>query len=625
MITKRLICAALNAALCASAAALIGCSQQPSSTTSPPTAASTSPAPASTVGQTQPYTPPTAEQLYQLVAPIALFPDKLVAQVLAGSTYPNEVTAADAYLAQNTNLQGSALQDQVDQQSWDPGVKGLTAFPKVLDQMAQNIPWTTSLGEAYVNDPTDVMNAIQVMRQRASQHGSLRNSAQLQVVEQPVAQSDSDTEVANDYPPAYAGPDMVPAPQREIEILPANPDTVYVPEYDPQTVYGEELSPYPGYRYEPQGYSAGQMVATGAIAFGVGIVVASLFEHSHQRERPSYGWNSWGMNWGGHRGGGGDGGDGGDRGYTGWQRPAVVHNNTTYVSNSTTIVNRYVTNNVSNRVYDNNTSNRVRASSNPRNMLAPAPAGNVAAREDLARPPVAVERKPMRAPDFHGALTPGEPSRFTRASSLAPVSPRMQPNARVAAQPASHQVTEPRFASGTATSMHPVPPATPAEAARPRMLPQPPSRSRSLAQSSEHAAPAHLPAERAAAAAPRPIRSVESAPSAPRTMRPVESDVRAARPIRPVESAAQAPRTVRPVESATPAPRPPVTSVQPPRSQSEVERRVVPRHQEAPPAAHETPRAQTPPHQSARPPVNEPRKEVPKDAKKRDKQDDQGH
>ena len=96
---------------------------------------------------------PTADQLYQLVAPIALFPDNLVAQVLAASTYPNEVSAAYTWLQQNSSLKGQQLLQAVNEQSWDPSVKGLTQFPDVLNQMATNLSWTSALGDAYYNIP----------------------------------------------------------------------------------------------------------------------------------------------------------------------------------------------------------------------------------------------------------------------------------------------------------------------------------------------------------------------------------------------------------------------------------------------------------------------------------------
>lgn len=152
--------------LCAAMLPLSGCDQQKvagamGESTPPPAApAATASAPA--------YTPLTADQLYQLVSPVALFPDKLLAQVLAGAGYPDQISAADAWLAQNRGLQPAALSSAADAQPWDPSVRGLVQFPDVLDQMAKNIPWTTALGSAYLNDPTDVMNAIQVMRQRAA-------------------------------------------------------------------------------------------------------------------------------------------------------------------------------------------------------------------------------------------------------------------------------------------------------------------------------------------------------------------------------------------------------------------------------------------------------------------------
>src|ERR1700760_3170962 len=124
---------------------------------------------------------PTADQLYQLVAPIALFPDNLVALVLAASTFPDQVTAAMTWLQQNGTLQGAQLQQAVDQQPWDPSVKTLTTFPDVLSQMASNLTWTSALGDAYFNDQQNVMNAVQVMRQRAQTAGTLKSTPQQNV------------------------------------------------------------------------------------------------------------------------------------------------------------------------------------------------------------------------------------------------------------------------------------------------------------------------------------------------------------------------------------------------------------------------------------------------------------
>ncbi|MBB6186343.1 DUF3300 domain-containing protein [Rhodanobacter sp. MP7CTX1] len=365
--------------------------------------ASSAPAPAGSAAQAAaPYTPPTADQLYQLVAPIALFPDNLVAQVLAGATYPDQITAADSLLAQSPNLKGVPLQTAIAPQPWDPSVKGLTAFPSVLSQMAQNIQWTTSLGEAYVNDPTDVMNAIQVMRQRAAKHGNLRDSAQQRVVTQPVTAVDTTAYTDNGdngEPPVYNGPSVVQEPDQAIQIMPADPDTVYVPSYNPQTVYGEEVPVYPGYAYvQPAGYSTGDLIAVGAVTFGAAILVGSLFNHhDHYNNGPAYGWNNWGMHWGPGHGNGG-----------GWQRPAVVYNNSTYVSRSTTVVNRYTTNNYNNRTVNNNivrnpavaNRNNFNNPGNPgnpgnRNFNNP---GNAAANRAVVNTPQAMRSRPGEAP-----------------------------------------------------------------------------------------------------------------------------------------------------------------------------------------------------------------------------------
>lgn len=126
----------------------------------------------------QVYTPLSADQLYQLVSPIALFPDQLLAQVLAGEGYPDQISAADNWLGQNRGLQPAALSNTANGQPGDSSIRSLVLFPDVIDQMAKNIAWTTQLGNAYLNDPTDVMHAIQVMRQRASHKRTLKNTPQ---------------------------------------------------------------------------------------------------------------------------------------------------------------------------------------------------------------------------------------------------------------------------------------------------------------------------------------------------------------------------------------------------------------------------------------------------------------
>jgi hypothetical protein len=262
---------------------------------------------------------PTPDELYQLVAPIALFPDNLVALVLAASTYPDQITAANTWLGQNSSLKGDALSKAVDGQSWDNSVKGLTQFPDVMTQMATNLSWTSALGDAYVNTPQDVMNAVQVMRKRAEDSGNLKsNDKQTVSTQAPAATAAA----------APAAPIIVQAPPQTIIIQPAQPTVVYVPAYNPTVVYGAPVAPYPG-------YSTGAVVATGIISFGLGIAVgAAIANNNHCC---GWGYNSWGC---------------------GWHSSTVVYNRNVYVSRSTTVVNRnnyYGHNNVNiNNVNRNN-------------------------------------------------------------------------------------------------------------------------------------------------------------------------------------------------------------------------------------------------------------------------------
>jgi Protein of unknown function (DUF3300) len=202
--------------------------------------------------QAQPETP---EQLQQLVAPIALYPDALVAQILAAATYPTEVVQADRWVQQHSNLSGAELAAVVDQQSWDPSLKALAAFPSVLANMDQNLSWTEALGDAYFNQPHDVLDAVQVMRRRAEDAGNLQSTLQEQTVTEGTA----------------------------IVIEPAYPDVCYVPEYDPWIVYGAPLAPFPGYFYD-RWYGPPEVTFGPAISLGfVG--------------RFGWGWPAWGFNW----------------------------------------------------------------------------------------------------------------------------------------------------------------------------------------------------------------------------------------------------------------------------------------------------------------------------------------
>jgi hypothetical protein len=264
---------------------LDGCNRTPATSSS-----STSPQAPATPATT--YAVPTADQLYQLVAPIALFPDNLVAQVLAGSTYPDEIASAATWLKQNANLKGNDLMQAVNQQSWDVSVKGLTQFPDVLNQMASNLSWTSALGDAYFNIPQDVMNSIQVMRQKAEQAGNLKSGSQQTVTTEPAApqpqpQPAQQTSPDQPPPPPPQQATVVQAPPQTIVIQPAQPDVVYVPTYNPAAVYGAPVAVYPGYVAPP---STGELVATGLISFGLGLAVGAAMSNSCC----GWGWNSWG-------------------------------------------------------------------------------------------------------------------------------------------------------------------------------------------------------------------------------------------------------------------------------------------------------------------------------------------
>jgi uncharacterized membrane protein YgcG len=229
--------------------------------------------------QAPPYTQQSPDQLQQLVAPIALYPDSLVAQVLAASTFPAEIVEADRWVQAHPDLKGDALGQAVDQQSWDPSVKALTAFPTVLGNMDKNISWTSSLGDAYYNQEQGVMDAIQVMRQKAQQAGNLKDTPQQTVQTQ--------------------GSDIV--------IQPAAPDVVYVPAYDPWLVYGYPVVAWPGWYPYPGIWYGGPSLFWGA-GFGIGFYGGF-----------GWGWGHWGVGWGGR---------------------TVIFNNNRYYSRSNTFYNR---------------------------------------------------------------------------------------------------------------------------------------------------------------------------------------------------------------------------------------------------------------------------------------------
>lgn len=199
--------------------------------------------------------PLSEDQLRQLVAPIALYPDALVAQILAASAYPTQVVEAQRFVEAHPDLKGKALADEVDRQDWDPSVKALTAFPTVLANLNKDLSWTSELGDANVNQQADVMKAIQYMRHQAQKAGNLKTTPQQTVTDQ--------------------GDD--------VEIQPAAPDVVYVPDYDPEFVYGYPVGLWPG--FYPWWGVGGPYISFG-LGFGIGPFLGF-----------GWGWGGWGLDW----------------------------------------------------------------------------------------------------------------------------------------------------------------------------------------------------------------------------------------------------------------------------------------------------------------------------------------
>ena len=226
-------------------------------------------------------------ELEKLVAPIALYPDDLVAQILTASTYPIEVVQASRWVSAHPNVHGNALQDAMQQEQWDPSVKGLTAVPQVLAMMNDKLDWTQQLGEAFLAQPNDVSNAVQQLRAKAQANGNLKSSDRIRV-----------RRVAPPEPPPVPIPVDVdsallppPPPPEYIVIEPVDPGVYYVPIYDPYVVYGPWVWPaYRPFYWYPPGYVVGAAV----IGFGVGFVVGSaLWCHYNWGGGYGYGGGGW--------------------------------------------------------------------------------------------------------------------------------------------------------------------------------------------------------------------------------------------------------------------------------------------------------------------------------------------
>ena len=231
-----------------------------------------------------------ADQLDSLVAPIALYPDPLLSQVLVASTYPLEIVQLQQWLDKNKTLKDQALTDAVKKQDWDASIQALAPLPDVAKYLSDNIKWTTDLGNAFLAQQGDVMDAVQRMRKKAQDKGNLKSTEQQKV----------ETKVIEN--------------KQVIVVQPSSPEVVYVPSYNPTVVYGPPPYPYPPVTYPPPGYYAAGM----AISFGVGMMVGAAF---------SGGWG-WNCGWGGHNN-------------------VYINNNNNFVRNSNTNINRNT--NVSNR------------------------------------------------------------------------------------------------------------------------------------------------------------------------------------------------------------------------------------------------------------------------------------
>lgn len=202
-------------------------------------------------GQGLPY---TAEELQALVAPIALYPDALLAQALIGATFPDQILAADIWLQQNKELTGTGLLQAVNAQPWDPSIKALAQFPSVMSAMAQNLLWTSQLGEAYDNQQSATMGAVQGLRAKARTAGNLKSTPQT----------------------------ILATPTGDIITLqPQNPLMVYVPQYNPATVYGSPM-PTPGYKSAEAG--------SNGVSYGPGVPISGSAS-------TDWGWSNWDCNW----------------------------------------------------------------------------------------------------------------------------------------------------------------------------------------------------------------------------------------------------------------------------------------------------------------------------------------
>jgi len=189
------------------------------------------------------------DQLDALVSPIALYPDPLLAQVLAASTYPLEIVQLQQWLIKNKNLKDKALSDAAAKQPWDSSIQAMAGLPDLVKRLADDVQWTTDLGNAFLAQQSDVMDAVQRMRSKAKDTGNLKSNEQMKV----------ETKVVES--------------KTVVVIEQSNPEVVYVPSYNPTVVYGPPVYPYPPIYYPPPGYYAAGM----AISFGIGVAMGAAW------------------------------------------------------------------------------------------------------------------------------------------------------------------------------------------------------------------------------------------------------------------------------------------------------------------------------------------------------------
>ena len=237
---------------------------RPAAAQNSPSQDTAQPPPQDTPQQSPSQTKLAPRELDQLVAPIALYPDPLLAEVLMASAYPLDVVQAERWLESNKSLKGDQLKAAVDKQPWDDSIKALTATPSVIQMMSSKLDWIQKLGDAVVNQQPDVMDAVQRLRARAQSTDKLQTTRQ---------QTVSVNQVEG---------------RSVIAIEPAVPDQVYVPYYDPAVVYGDWPYPdYPPYYFEPPYYIGTGLLAAG-LAFGAGYALGNWG-----------GWWNGGVNWSG--------------------------------------------------------------------------------------------------------------------------------------------------------------------------------------------------------------------------------------------------------------------------------------------------------------------------------------